>query len=69
MRVIVTDADIGNNAMIYYSLVQSSTFGMFSINSLTGEIMVQSSALDREVRDTSFIQVNKKEAFCSCLTI
>lgn len=52
MRVIATDADQENtpHSEIFYSIVQESNVGgMFSINSRTGEVMVQRSTLDREV--------------------
>uniref|UniRef100_A0A671Y436 Desmoglein 2 n=1 Tax=Sparus aurata TaxID=8175 RepID=A0A671Y436_SPAAU len=53
--VIATDADQENtlHSKISYRIVeQSSTAGMFFINSQTGEVMVRQSTLDREKRDT-----------------
>ncbi|XP_031150047.1 desmoglein-2-like isoform X2 [Sander lucioperca] len=55
MKVIATDADQENtlNSKICYRIVgQSSTAGMFSINSETGEVIVRQSTLDRETQDT-----------------
>lgn len=52
MKVIATDADQENtlHSQIHYSIVeQSSTAGMFFINSQTGEVMVRQNTLDREV--------------------
>ncbi|KAG8014182.1 Desmoglein-2, partial [Nibea albiflora] len=54
MRVIATDADEEGtqHTAIFYSIVQESNVGgMFSINSRTGEVMVQRSSLDRETKD------------------
>lgn len=54
MKVIATDADQENTAhsRIYYSIVEeSSTAGMFLINSQTGEVTVRQNTLDREVRN------------------
>uniref|UniRef100_A0A7N6FC22 Cadherin domain-containing protein n=1 Tax=Anabas testudineus TaxID=64144 RepID=A0A7N6FC22_ANATE len=55
MKVIATDADQENTAhsRIYYSIVEeSSTAGMFLINSQTGEVTVRQNTLDREKKDT-----------------
>ncbi|KAF6739227.1 Desmoglein-2 [Oryzias melastigma] len=55
MIVKATDADeTGNPAsQIFYRIDQSSNAaGMFSINSVTGEIFVQRNRLDREMQDT-----------------
>ncbi|KAJ4936925.1 hypothetical protein JOQ06_001510 [Pogonophryne albipinna] len=55
MKVIATDADQKNtiNSRIFYSIVeQSSSAGMFFINSQTGEVMVRQNSLDRERQDT-----------------
>ncbi|XP_059201028.1 desmoglein-2-like protein isoform X2 [Centropristis striata] len=55
MRVIATDADQQGTAHseIHYSIVeQSSTAGMFFINSKTGEVSVRQNTLDREKKDT-----------------
>ncbi|XP_054482279.1 desmoglein-2-like protein [Anoplopoma fimbria] len=55
MKVIATDDDEPNtpNSQIYYSIVeQSSTAGMFYINSQTGEVQVRRNTLDRERQDT-----------------
>ncbi|KAM8727098.1 desmoglein-2-like protein [Acanthopagrus schlegelii] len=55
MRVIATDADQENtlHSKISYRIVgQSSSAGMFFINSQTGEVMVQQRFLDREKQDT-----------------
>ncbi|KAI4809802.1 hypothetical protein KUCAC02_018666 [Chaenocephalus aceratus] len=55
MKVIATDADQKNtiHSRIFYSIVeQSSSAGMFFINSQTGEVMVRQNSLDRERQDT-----------------
>lgn len=65
MKVIATDGDQENtvNSMIQYSIVQqSSTAGMFRIDSRTGEILVLQNTLDREVSQWT----NLKYFFC-CL--
>lgn len=60
MRVIATDADQENtlHSKISYRIVeQSSTAGMFFINSQTGEVMVRQSTLDREVSHLTDLKV------------
>ncbi|RVE61696.1 hypothetical protein OJAV_G00175480 [Oryzias javanicus] len=55
MRVKATDADQEKQpaSQIFYRIDQSSNAaGMFSINSVTGEIFVQQNKLDRETQDT-----------------
>lgn len=52
MKIIATDADDERtkNAQLSYSIVeQANTAGLFWMNSHTGELMVQSTSLDREV--------------------
>lgn len=52
MKIIATDADDERteNAQLSYSIVeQANTAGLFWMNSQTGELMVQSTSLDREV--------------------
>lgn len=54
MKVTATDADEVNSlhSQIYYSIVEkSSSDKMFAINYQTGEILVRSTTLDREVRE------------------
>lgn len=54
MKVIATDDDEENtaNSKIFYSIdAQSNSAGMFSINPLTGEVLVQRNTLDREVTE------------------
>lgn len=60
MRVIATDADQENtlHSKISYRIVgQSSSAGMFFINSQTGEVMVQQRTLDREVSHLTDLKV------------
>uniref|UniRef100_A0AAX7U693 Desmoglein 2 n=1 Tax=Astatotilapia calliptera TaxID=8154 RepID=A0AAX7U693_ASTCA len=55
MKIIATDADDERteNAQLSYSIVeQANTAGLFWMNSRTGELMVQSTSLDREKQDT-----------------
>lgn len=56
MKVIATDDDQQGtpNSQIFYSIVeQSSSSGMFHINSVTGQVYVQQTTLDREVTEES----------------
>ena len=50
VRVEASDADEGTNAVIHYSLV-NSTLLPFAINILTGDVIVSSPGLDREQVD------------------
>ncbi|KAM4727519.1 desmoglein-2-like protein [Anableps anableps] len=55
MKVTATDDDDSstNHAKIFYRIDErSNSGGMFSINSQTGEVMVQQTTLDRETKDT-----------------
>ncbi|XP_029380665.1 desmoglein-2-like [Echeneis naucrates] len=64
MKVIATDADEENTirSQIYYSIVeQSSTAGLFFINSQTGEVMVRSNNLDRETKDTYKLTISASD--------
>ncbi|XP_068426278.1 desmoglein-2-like protein [Clinocottus analis] len=64
MKVIATDDDEKNtlNSQIHYSIVeQSSTAGMFFINSQTGEVHVQQNTLDRERQDTYRVQIKASD--------
>ena len=63
-QVSASDADSGQNAMIAYSFVQSSTQNYFSINSNTGEI-VTASTLDREllVQENLFLPPSSQITF------
>ncbi|XP_056247907.1 desmoglein-2-like protein [Seriola aureovittata] len=61
MKVIATDADEANTtrSKIYYSIVEeSSSAGMFYINSQTGEVIVKRNTLDRETKDTYTLTVS-----------
>lgn len=52
MKVIVTDADQPGtpHTQIFYTIAsESNPDGLFYINSITGELLVQQSSLDREV--------------------
>lgn len=52
MKVIATDADqpgIPNSQIFYTINPESNPDGLFYINSITGEVLVQQSSLDREV--------------------
>ncbi|KAG7275171.1 hypothetical protein CRUP_015825 [Coryphaenoides rupestris] len=52
MSMVATDADdAGPHSQIYYSLEGSSS-SMFTINSITGDVMVRQNSLDRETKDT-----------------
>lgn len=65
MKVIATDADKPgmSYSKISYSIAsQSSSTGMFYINSQTGEVFVQRNTLDREVG----CPTNLKFFSCSC---
>lgn len=65
MKVIATDDDEKNtlHSKMYYSIVeQSSSAGMFFINSQTGEVQVRQNTLDREVRHRTDLK------FFSCPT-
>lgn len=64
MKVIATDDDAENTlySKIRYSIVEQSNIGqMFSINSETGEVIVQKNILDREVSHIT----NQKYLFCN----
>ncbi|TNN61085.1 Desmoglein-2 [Liparis tanakae] len=64
MKVIATDDDEKNtiNSKMYYSIVeQSSSAGMFFINSQTGEVQVRQNTLDRERQDTYRLQVKASD--------
>ncbi|XP_069013536.1 desmoglein-2-like protein [Embiotoca jacksoni] len=64
MKVIATDADQEGtlHSKIHYSIVQQSNrAGMFSINSQTGEVMVQQNTLDREERDTYKLMIKASD--------
>ncbi|XP_067308337.1 desmoglein-2-like protein isoform X2 [Pseudorasbora parva] len=52
VKVTATDADEGENAVIYYNIVEDIHSKMFYINSMTGEISVRQNTLDREKLDT-----------------
>lgn len=51
MKIIATDADDERtqNAQLSYSIVEQANTAGFWMNSHTGELMVQSTSLDREV--------------------
>ncbi|CAB1454888.1 unnamed protein product [Pleuronectes platessa] len=60
MRVIATDGDQAgtDHTKLFYSIDQESNKdGMFSINSQTGDIMVQQTTLDRELKDSYSLAV------------
>uniref|UniRef100_A0A672G470 Desmoglein-2-like n=1 Tax=Salarias fasciatus TaxID=181472 RepID=A0A672G470_SALFA len=62
--VIATDADEANtlHSQVHYSIVeQSNVGGMFSINSRTGEIIVQRNTLDRETKDTYNLMIKASD--------
>ncbi|KAF1383815.1 hypothetical protein PFLUV_G00135730 [Perca fluviatilis] len=64
MKVIATDADQENtpHSKISYKIVgQSSTAGMFSIISETGEVIVRQSTLDRETQDTYTLTIQASD--------
>lgn len=56
MKVIATDADqkdIPHSQISYKIASESNLYGLFYINSRTGEVIVQQSSLDREVSDST----------------
>lgn len=56
MKVIATDADqkgTANSRISYKIASESNPDGLFYINPKTGELMVQQTTLDREVRDST----------------
>ncbi|CAN9502825.1 unnamed protein product [Ophioblennius macclurei] len=64
MKVNATDADQEGllHSQISYSIVASSNVGgMFSINSQTGEVMVQRTTLDRETKDTYTLMIEASD--------
>ncbi|XP_077376292.1 desmoglein-2-like protein [Festucalex cinctus] len=64
MSVIATDADQEGtiNSQIYYSIVETtSSAGLFSIHSQTGDVSVLRNTLDRETKDTYKVVVKASD--------